>query len=150
MLNALVCFSSTCWTMNALLDAYSLIVAKERVFLIKKTLSLASFQLCILSTLLISLVSLSLVFCKRCNGYIDMCTWSMLIGKSFTSQTNTSVLWLFISCTDVIIEQISNYNHKIYLNPIPTGHGLNQPIYERHVTKSGRNRVKKLKKKIEN
>ena len=28
-----------------------------------------------------------------------------------------------------------------YLNPIPTGHGRNQPIYERHVTKSGRNRV---------
>ena len=28
------------------------------------------------------------------------------------------------------------------LNPIPTGHGRNQPIYERHVTKSGRNRVK--------
>ena len=26
-------------------------------------------------------------------------------------------------------------------NPIPTGHGRNQPIYERHVTKSGRNRV---------
>ena len=31
MLNALVCFSSACWTMNALLDAYSLIVAKEKV-----------------------------------------------------------------------------------------------------------------------
>ena len=29
-------------------------------------------------------------------------------------------------------------------NPIPTGHGRNQPIYERHVTKSGRNRVKDL------
>ena len=31
---------------------------------------------------------------------------------------------------------------KNWLNPIPTGHGRNQPIYERHVTKSGRNRVK--------
>ena len=30
---------------------------------------------------------------------------------------------------------------KIFLNPIPTGHGRNQPIYERHMTKSGRNRV---------
>ena len=30
------------------------------------------------------------------------------------------------------------------LNPIPTGHGRNQPIYERHVTKSGRNRVKEV------
>ena len=27
-------------------------------------------------------------------------------------------------------------------NPSPTGHGRNQPIYERHVTKFGRNRVK--------
>ena len=27
------------------------------------------------------------------------------------------------------------------VNPIPTGQGLNQPLYERHVTKSGRNRV---------
>ena len=27
-------------------------------------------------------------------------------------------------------------------NPIPTGHGRNQPIYERHVTTAGRNRVK--------
>ena len=28
-----------------------------------------------------------------------------------------------------------------YVNTIPTGHGRNQPMYERHVTKSGRNRV---------
>ena len=28
------------------------------------------------------------------------------------------------------------------LNPIPTSQGRNQPLYERHVTKSGRNRVK--------
>ena len=28
-----------------------------------------------------------------------------------------------------------------FLNPIPTGHGRNQPIYERHVTNAGRNRV---------
>ena len=31
---------------------------------------------------------------------------------------------------------------KYVLNPIPTGHGRNQPIYERHVTTAGRNRVK--------
>ena len=30
------------------------------------------------------------------------------------------------------------------LNSIPTGHGRNQPIYEHHVTKAGRNRVKPL------
>ena len=28
------------------------------------------------------------------------------------------------------------------INPIPTSHGRNQPIYERHVTTTGRNRVK--------
>ena len=33
---------------------------------------------------------------------------------------------------------------KESVNPIPTGHGGNQPIYERHVTKSGRNRVKTI------
>ena len=27
------------------------------------------------------------------------------------------------------------------LNPIPTSQGQNQPLYERHVTNSGRNRV---------
>ena len=34
------------------------------------------------------------------------------------------------------------------LNPIPTSHGRNQPIYERHVTKSGRNRVKFERKRL--
>ena len=33
-------------------------------------------------------------------------------------------------------------HYNFWVNPIPTGHGRNQPIYERHVTKSGRNRVK--------
>ena len=32
----------------------------------------------------------------------------------------------------------------IYLNPIPTGHGRNQPIYERHVTTAGRAKFLKL------
>ena len=30
----------------------------------------------------------------------------------------------------------------LFLNPIPTSQGWNQPLYERHVTKSSRNRVK--------
>ena len=30
------------------------------------------------------------------------------------------------------------------LNPIPTSHGRNQPIYECHVTTAGRNRVKEV------
>ena len=40
---------------------------------------------------------------------------------------------------DPIFEQ-----YYLCINPIPTGHGRNQPIYERHVTKSGRNRVKNI------
>ena len=35
----------------------------------------------------------------------------------------------------------------IVLNPIPTGNGLNQPIYSYHVTEAGRNRVKTRKSK---
>ena len=37
-------------------------------------------------------------------------------------------------------EQFSTMD--IFVNPIPTSQGQNQPLYERHVTKSGRNRVK--------
>ena len=33
------------------------------------------------------------------------------------------------------------------VNPIPTGHGRNQPIFECHVTTTGRNRVKRLQVK---
>ena len=32
---------------------------------------------------------------------------------------------------------------EIWFNPIPTGQGRNPPLYEHHVTKSGRNRVNK-------
>ena len=32
----------------------------------------------------------------------------------------------------------------VYLNPIPNDQGRNQPLYERHVTKPGRNRVKTI------
>ena len=37
---------------------------------------------------------------------------------------------------------VSNRSKTSYLNPIPTGHGRNQSIYECHVTTAGRNRVK--------
>ena len=33
------------------------------------------------------------------------------------------------------------YLTPVIVNPIPTGQGRNQPLYERHVTKPGRNRV---------
>ena len=39
--------------------------------------------------------------------------------------------------------QMTKIRQKISsLNHIPTGQGRNQPLYERHVIKSGRNRVK--------
>ena len=31
-----------------------------------------------------------------------------------------------------------------HFNPIPTGKGQNQPLYERHMTKFGRNRVNSM------
>ena len=41
-----------------------------------------------------------------------------------------------------ILHEIIFFDESVLsVNPIPTGHGRNQPIYERRVTKSGRNRV---------
>ena len=37
---------------------------------------------------------------------------------------------------------ISKFVVTVFLNPIPTSQGRNQPLYERHMTKSGWNRVK--------
>ena len=37
---------------------------------------------------------------------------------------------------------VFRFKQDFRFNPIPTDHRRNQPIYERHVTKSGRNRVK--------
>ena len=37
---------------------------------------------------------------------------------------------------------IPDFGQKLNNNPIPTSQGQNQPLYERHMTKSGRNRVK--------
>ena len=41
---------------------------------------------------------------------------------------------------DILKDTVSGVSED--LNPISTGQGRNQPLYERHVTKSGRNRVK--------
>ena len=44
------------------------------------------------------------------------------------------------------VEQLIWVNlYSLDLNPIPTGQGQNQPLYEHHVTKSGRNRVNEIK-----
>jgi hypothetical protein len=45
-----------------------------------------------------------------------------------------------LTATAVAVAAAGTLNGKF--NPIPTGHGQNQPIYERHVTTAGRNRVK--------
>ena len=42
------------------------------------------------------------------------------------------------------IQLIKISRERIGFNPIPTRQGRNQPLYESHVTKSGRNRVKDM------
>ena len=53
------------------------------------------------------------------------------------------VLWVYRvhGVKSVGVEDFNKFNHLL---PIPTGHGLNQPIYSYHVTQAGRNRVKKI------
>ena len=60
-----------------------------------------------------------------------------------------ATFWSYI-CLFVLLEAfikkmndpyLSSHHQPTKFNPIPTGHGRKQPIYERHVTKSGRNRV---------
>ena len=62
-------------------------------------------------------------------------------SKSEHTQTSCFLDKIII---DSVFGGSENWRHMGFflLNPIPTGHGRNQPIYERHVTKSGRNRVK--------
>ena len=49
---------------------------------------------------------------------------------------------MFKNNKDIQLKKIRAPN--TFLNPIPTGQGRNQPLYERQVTKSGRNMVKYL------
>ena len=44
--------------------------------------------------------------------------------------------------TPLFGEWLKGQNPREWVNPIPTGQGRDQPLYECHVTKSGRNRVK--------
>ena len=48
----------------------------------------------------------------------------------------------FVDKHDCPGNMIYNLSYFNLLNPIPTGHGQYQPIYEHHVTTAGRNRVK--------
>ena len=42
------------------------------------------------------------------------------------------------------------FNNARQVNPIPTGHGRNQPTYQCHVNTAGRNRVKPLEFVVSN
>ena len=56
-------------------------------------------------------------------------------------------LKVFLAIFDISLqffEKICYRDSHLFINPIPTSHGRNQPIYERHVTKSGQNRVKQF------
>ena len=72
---------------------------------------------------------------------------------------NIGLIWLFSVYLEGLIVKLNSTYHLqddfkdshvavasitilLTLNPIPNGHGRNQPIYERHVTTAGRNRVK--------
>ena len=58
-------------------------------------------------------------------------------------QTTAAALDSKLRTTTMIgITNFCPKNQESFFNPIPTGQEQNQPLYERHVTKSGRNRVK--------
>ena len=69
--------------------------------------------------------------------------------------SDLQVKWLSICIASGNYQKYSDYfetwrqvrQHRYWcdLNPILTGQGRNQPLYERHVTKSGRNRGKENK-----
>ena len=68
--------------------------------------------------------------CSICNLFVIYCNLNFLIDKG---QLISELLFGVFNFPKKM--------QKFAFNPIPTGHGRNQPIYERHVTKSGRNRV---------
>ena len=51
--------------------------------------------------------------------------------------------------SQIILRSKVLHHHFYLLNPIPTGHGRNQPIYECHVTTASRNRVKDIQLSVQ-
>jgi hypothetical protein len=47
----------------------------------------------------------------------------------------------YLTDSNIMITLKLESRQNVCFNPIPTGHGRNQPIYECHVTKAGRNRL---------
>ena len=66
------------------------------------------------------------------------------LEKSKQKQTRLTQICNFFYdiYTKIVVLQLFPDFLLYVVNPIPTGHGRNKPIYERQVTKSGRNRVK--------
>ena len=52
--------------------------------------------------------------------------------------------WKKMLCNNIFATISFYFWMKGRFNPIPTSQGRNQPLYERHVTKSGRNRFKSV------
>ena len=70
---------------------------------------------------------------KRCQNN-KTCHSSENSFYKWTKILSLEIIWAFF-CT-------SQPYKSSYFNPIPTGTGLNQPLYSYHVTQAGRNRVK--------
>ena len=80
-----------------------------------------------------------------CTGFFTdlskICNTKVYIKTTMFKRAKTSLIYLFDMKS--LSNKLGNDIFSLYfLNPIPTSHGRNQPLYERHVTKSGRNRVK--------
>ena len=92
--------------------------------------------------------------------YLDLLSQALLILESSTINNNSFInkrvqclkpvqvvlIWqvgLFYRVSNVIETRLVLQGHFM-INPISTGTGWNQPIYEYHVTTAGRNKVKLL------
>jgi hypothetical protein len=64
-------------------------------------------------------------------------------GRSQTTLTRRGRLVALQIYIFALVYRAGGYFICSSYNPIPTNQGWNQPLYERHVTKSGRNRDKK-------
>ena len=86
---------------------------------------------------------------KKIIDYIQ--TWPSDVKKLKTDRRaktqNSKQIWQAKKLSTWLLSSGQDLGEKFFdskhvLNPIPTSQGRNQPLYERHVAKSGRNRVK--------
>ena len=110
---------------------------------------------------IIDLIDITITFFTFSSKYSTAKEYEVENNKQFSNDTHDKMSCRYVNNQD----RIGSLNHyletkaegfffdkkmkipsvfPLYLtpvNPIPTGQGRNQPLYERHVAKSGRNRV---------